>query len=635
MAKQTYTIGIPHYELGSTSTSEANAAKYQAFTIGTVRFIITDLRSESIRSSEYYSGRVYSKEQKEWLYNELSQAENYDFVVWVTTRPWTDPEKAGSDSWGGFASDRDELSAHIASTIGAGPKNLFVLSGDNHMVAYDDGSSTDYSGQDYYPGGFPLLHSGPMTNFGSGVADFFNPNTNYYTDGCMAFNSEVNHQFSTIDFSFPSDSYDDDDWWEEGCIRIRSYSGDSSNVIFEKEMCGEIMRYGTPEQDTCTLKKLSVPTQSLFIVAAILIVLMGMLALWFLGMHRCQIALTFFGFGILYYLLTIAAAIAGAFCFGTLGVNMFAVSVFVLLQAVLGCIFEAKSVYGYCNTCEKCETDKEAKSNVGDNEMEASAETTEMEASQKQPDDDANLEPIEEDGAATQDEMYDDAPAPLETSSDIKGSFRDAVVSPTSALSTLRRSLDDVEKRIAAVIAGDSFLTDVEQGTIKEEEEDEEDDDEAERGLNELVSMTSNDILSELKADEDQSIIPSPPKETQEGVVGGLQSNPESSGTAPTLVDPTDTNDVYFRSTAMGIKLKRCEDGFVRVLTVTEETLGSPIIRDGRIEPDDRILEAAGVDLRKPITNAQWGDIALGIRNSPRPMKFVVAGGPNRQRIEV
>ena len=43
VAKQTYTIGIPHYELGSTSTGEANAAKYQAFTIGTVRFIITDL----------------------------------------------------------------------------------------------------------------------------------------------------------------------------------------------------------------------------------------------------------------------------------------------------------------------------------------------------------------------------------------------------------------------------------------------------------------------------------------------------------------------------------------------------------------------------------------------------------------
>ena len=156
IAKQAYTLGFPHYELGSSSSNEAEAAKYQAFTVGTVRFIITDLRSESVKSSEYYAGKVYSKEQQEWLFDELSQADNYDFVVWVTTRPWTNAEKVGSDSWGGFVLDRDELSAHIASTIGAGPQNLFVLSGDNHMVAFDDGSSTDYSNQGDYPGGFPL-----------------------------------------------------------------------------------------------------------------------------------------------------------------------------------------------------------------------------------------------------------------------------------------------------------------------------------------------------------------------------------------------------------------------------------------------------------------------------------------------
>ncbi|KAL7526564.1 hypothetical protein ACHAXR_001544, partial [Thalassiosira sp. AJA248-18] len=344
IAKQSYTLGIPHYDLGSTSANEANAAKYQAYTIGTVRFIITDLRSESIRSSEYFSGRVYSKEQKEWFFNELSQARNYDFVVWVSTRPWTDQVEVGSDSWGGFVYDRDELSRHIASTIGAGPRNLFVISGDNHMVAFDDGSSTDYSGQDYYPGGFPLLHSGPMTNYGAGVDGFFQPSTNYFTDGCMATNSELNYQFSTIDFYFPTQ---DDDWSEDACLRIRSYSKDSSNVIFEKEMCGELMRYGTIEQDTCTLKKLTVPTYSVFIAAAGLIVLTGVLALWFLGLSGCHIALSFFGLGVFYCFLTVGAAVAGAFCFGSLGVNMFAVSVFILVQSFLGSLFVGKAIFGY------------------------------------------------------------------------------------------------------------------------------------------------------------------------------------------------------------------------------------------------------------------------------------------------
>ena len=151
VAKEGYSLGIPHYELGAvqngSNVEEDTAAKYQAFTIGSVRFIISDLRSESIKSSESFGGQVYSAEQKEWLYNELSQAANYDFVVWVTSRPWTNPDKIGSDSWGGFVNDRDELAYYIASTIGAGSKNLFVLSGDNHMVAFDDGSSTDYSNQ--------------------------------------------------------------------------------------------------------------------------------------------------------------------------------------------------------------------------------------------------------------------------------------------------------------------------------------------------------------------------------------------------------------------------------------------------------------------------------------------------------
>ena len=346
VAKQSYTLGIPHYELGSTSTDEANAAKYQAFTIGTVRFIITDLRSESIKSSEYYQGKVYSTEQKQWLYREFASAENYDFVVWVTTRHWTDEAKTGSDSWGGFVPDRDELSSFIANTIGAGPRNLIALSGDNHMVAYDDGSSTDYSNQDEHPGGFPLLHSGPMTNYGW-FTDFFDPH-GYFTDGCMATNSELNYQFSTLEFAFPTNEN------RAGCVQVRSYSEDSSNVILEKKICGETMRYGTEEQDTCTLKNLTVPTYSLFISAAGLILLQGISALWYLGLNRGKLAMSYFVMGCLYYLLTIGAAIAGAFCFGTLGVNMLAVSGFVLGQTVLGSFFVGKAVFGYCSNDTDC-----------------------------------------------------------------------------------------------------------------------------------------------------------------------------------------------------------------------------------------------------------------------------------------
>ncbi|KAL3780884.1 hypothetical protein ACHAW5_001351 [Stephanodiscus triporus] len=172
VAKQSYTLGIPHYALGSSLLDETHSAKYQAFTIGTVRFIMTDLRSESVRSTELYSGKMYSQQQKEWFFNKLSQAAEFDYVVWVSTRPWTDSVEVGLDSWGGFVSDCDELSSHIAATIETGPRNLLVLSGDNHMVAFNDGSNTDFSGQDDFPGGFPLLHSGPTSNYGSGLYNF-------------------------------------------------------------------------------------------------------------------------------------------------------------------------------------------------------------------------------------------------------------------------------------------------------------------------------------------------------------------------------------------------------------------------------------------------------------------------------
>ena len=90
-------------------------------------------------------------------------------------------------------------------------------------------------------------------------------------------------------------------------------------------------------------------------------------------------------------------------------------------------------------------------------------------------------------------------------------------------------------------------------------------------------------------------------------------------------------NQVFFRSTAMGIRLKRGEDGLVRVVSVTEASAGSSIVRDGVIEPEDMVLEAAGVDLRKPITNSQWGETVTKIRYAPRPMLFVVAAGPKRK----
>ena len=116
--------------------------------------------------------------------------------------------------------------------------------------------------------------------------------------------------------------------------------------------------------------------------------------------------------------------------------------------------------------------------------------------------------------------------------------------------------------------------------------------------------------------------------------VGELISSFESPS-KPTQSSYTeeDEHDVIFHSSAMGIRLKRGEDGLVRVVSVTESSPGSSIVREGLIEPDDILREAAGADLRSPITNSQWGEVVQIIRNASRPMKFVVSSSKKQENV--
>lgn len=83
--------------------------------------------------------------------------------------------------------------------------------------------------------------------------------------------------------------------------------------------------------------------------------------------------------------------------------------------------------------------------------------------------------------------------------------------------------------------------------------------------------------------------------------------------------------EVVFMSEALGIKLHRGPDGIVRVIEVSPDIEDSPIQRDGFIEVGDVIREAAGVDIRRPITNIMWGDTVALIKMAPRPIVLVVA----------
>ena len=151
-AMEVYRQLVPHYPLHGGPESPIN----QAFTVGGVRFVLTDGRSardpvgESPRS-------MLGAEQRAWLLEELADADRYDLVVWANGVPWVGEADPGSDTWAGFAEERRMIADAIARDH---VDNLLMVSGDAHMLAYDDGTHTDYSTSG--DGGFPLFQAAAL-----------------------------------------------------------------------------------------------------------------------------------------------------------------------------------------------------------------------------------------------------------------------------------------------------------------------------------------------------------------------------------------------------------------------------------------------------------------------------------------
>lgn len=100
---------------------------------------------------------------------------------------------------------------------------------------------------------------------------------------------------------------------------------------------------------------------------------------------------------------------------------------------------------------------------------------------------------------------------------------------------------------------------------------------------------------------------------------------PQQSPRSSQILKVGPEREVLFLSEALGIKLNRGPDGTVRVIDVSPEIPGSPIARRGKIEVGDVVREAAGVDIRRPITNIMWGDTVALIKMAPRPIVLVLA----------
>lgn len=153
-ARLAYQQYVPHYELGAGS---GDVPIYQAFTIGRVRFIMTDLRSERV-SGVTKMGLA----QKNWFKSEvLAARDNGQIIAWVSPTSYSGNI---TDNWGGYPDERAELANFFRDND---IRNMFILSGDAHMVAVDNGSNADFSTGAPNPHRYPIFQSAAINNFGS------------------------------------------------------------------------------------------------------------------------------------------------------------------------------------------------------------------------------------------------------------------------------------------------------------------------------------------------------------------------------------------------------------------------------------------------------------------------------------
>ncbi|MFN0111577.1 MAG: alkaline phosphatase D family protein [Blastocatellia bacterium] len=154
-ARLTYQECVPHYPLVA---GTGDVPIYQAFTVGRVRFLLTDTRSERDDSdAPGFNKTILGQAQKQWLKDELRAGKDrYKLMVWVNSVPWIGEPEENADEWFGYTTERSELGQFI---ITEGIRNVCMLSADAHMLAIDDGRNNRPPNG---AGGFPVFHASPL-----------------------------------------------------------------------------------------------------------------------------------------------------------------------------------------------------------------------------------------------------------------------------------------------------------------------------------------------------------------------------------------------------------------------------------------------------------------------------------------
>ena len=145
---------VPHYPFAITTVTDHPIA--QSFTVGRVHFILTDLRSERD------TGQIMSLAQRTWFESEcLFARDNNLIIAWLSTYSWSG---TGPDNWFMYPIDRTDINDFLfCNNI----QNLFIMSGDAHMLGVDNGVNGNFSSGscDFYA--YPNFQAAALNNGGS------------------------------------------------------------------------------------------------------------------------------------------------------------------------------------------------------------------------------------------------------------------------------------------------------------------------------------------------------------------------------------------------------------------------------------------------------------------------------------
>jgi hypothetical protein len=147
---------VPHYPLID-NTSHIG----QSFRRGRTLFLLLDQRSHKSGVGGSEPRRMLGAEQQRWFNETLQLASidaTIDVVFWVSGVPFIDDDvQRDSDTWAGCDEERRAL-ASLVHSFESLRGRVFMLSGDIHATAFDDGSNNHYHG-DATTNGFAVFHA--------------------------------------------------------------------------------------------------------------------------------------------------------------------------------------------------------------------------------------------------------------------------------------------------------------------------------------------------------------------------------------------------------------------------------------------------------------------------------------------